>query len=681
MPIDRESTLRQAEKLHREGKLDLAIAEYVRLVEEQPRDWNSINALGDLYLRAGNVDRAVVQFVQIADHLFGEGFLPKAAAVYKKALKAKPDHEHAILRLAEIAATQELLADARAYLRRLWELRSERGDERGAAECLLRLASFPEADVETRLAGARAARLLGDTQRAVDLFRSAAAQLEQAGRSAAALEILAQVAALDTSDVGLRRELASKYLAAGQLEEAGQLLDVETVGSDPELLLALASLELARKDDASALATLTRLVGLAPDRSSDVLRVAGELGRAGEPDRAFACAAVVVDDAVLRADWDRAIDVLQSFLGHAQHVPALVKLVHVSEDAGIEEVLQEAQERLVDAYLEQGQALEAQAVAEALLARAPGSPRHVQRLRRALELSGAGDPDEAIQRVLERLDIQVRASDPEPVPVPVLVIEDEPLVIENELSVVEDEPLVIGDDLSVIEDELLVIENELLVVEDDTLVVSESDSEPLPEPISAPMPVHENRNAQTAPDPIEIDLSDVMAALRAPLAPAHMSPPPPQDEVADLSDLDAFLNSIRPRGTDFESVTEGASAYERGVQRLERGEIKEGLEELEEAARIPALRFPASARLGREYVKRGQAHAGIEWLERAAEMPAPSRDAALAVLYDLGLALEGIGEGVRALAVLMEISVDDPGFRDVPQRIKALARQEDERRG
>jgi hypothetical protein len=30
----------------------------------------------------------------IADHLFGEGFFPKAAAVYKKALKSRPDHEH-----------------------------------------------------------------------------------------------------------------------------------------------------------------------------------------------------------------------------------------------------------------------------------------------------------------------------------------------------------------------------------------------------------------------------------------------------------------------------------------------------------------------------------------------------------------------------------------------------------
>ena len=155
---------KQAEKLLRQGRLDGAIAEYVRLVEDQPRDWNAINALGDLYVRAGDADRAVAQFTRIADHLFAEGFFPKAAALYKKALKSQADHEHTLLRLAEIAAAQGLLADARAYLRKLWELRSERGDDRGAAECLVRLAScrkrMPRRSLTAR-AGRQSARRHG----------------------------------------------------------------------------------------------------------------------------------------------------------------------------------------------------------------------------------------------------------------------------------------------------------------------------------------------------------------------------------------------------------------------------------------------------------------------------------------------------------------------------------------
>ena len=271
MSIDRETALRQAEKLHHEGKLDLAIAAYARLVEAQPRDWNTMNTLGDLYLRAGDVERGVAQFVQIADHLFSEGFFPKAAALYKKTLKAKPDHEHTLLRLAEIAASQELLADARTYLRKLWELRSERGDERGAADCLVRLATLPQADTETVLTAARVSRALGDTEQAAALFRMAAAELQKAGRDGAALDALTQVMALQPSDTALRRDLVGRYVTAGQLERVGQLLDAETAGSEPDLLLALGQIELSRKDDGAACAALHWQYGGGPQRFRRVL--------------------------------------------------------------------------------------------------------------------------------------------------------------------------------------------------------------------------------------------------------------------------------------------------------------------------------------------------------------------------------------------------------------------------
>jgi Flp pilus assembly protein TadD len=56
--FDRAVTLRNAEKLIRQGKLDAAIAEYLRVVEDAPDDWNVANTLGDLYARAGQIDKA-----------------------------------------------------------------------------------------------------------------------------------------------------------------------------------------------------------------------------------------------------------------------------------------------------------------------------------------------------------------------------------------------------------------------------------------------------------------------------------------------------------------------------------------------------------------------------------------------------------------------------------------------
>jgi tetratricopeptide (TPR) repeat protein len=144
--FDREAALKRAEKCLRQGKLERAIEEYVRLVEEQPHDWNAINALGDLYVRTGDVERGVAQFTRVADHLFGEGFFQRAAALYKKVLKVQAHHEHTLSQLAEIAASQSLLVDAKAYVRQLEEIRRQRGDEDGVAECRARVVALEQAD-------------------------------------------------------------------------------------------------------------------------------------------------------------------------------------------------------------------------------------------------------------------------------------------------------------------------------------------------------------------------------------------------------------------------------------------------------------------------------------------------------------------------------------------------------
>ena len=44
--------------------MDAAIGEYLRIVEAQPRDWNSANALGDLYVKSKQVDKGIDKLVE-----------------------------------------------------------------------------------------------------------------------------------------------------------------------------------------------------------------------------------------------------------------------------------------------------------------------------------------------------------------------------------------------------------------------------------------------------------------------------------------------------------------------------------------------------------------------------------------------------------------------------------------
>lgn len=641
MSIDREAALKRAEKLLRQGKLDGAIQEYVRLVEDQPRDWNAINALGDLYVRAGEFDKAVAQFTRIADHLFDEGFLPRAAALYKKALKVRSDHEHTLVRLGEIAARQGLLADAKAYLRQLADQRRSRGDDRGAAQCLIRLGTFDEADAEAKMAASRAALQLGDTPMAAALLKSAAADLEKQNRPAEALAVWLDAAQLDPADNALRARLARECSKAGQLERARALLTAEIAGDDPDLLLALARIELSSGDDHRARAVLTRLVAVAPDRHADVVRLAHELAAEGRVDSAFGCVDVATDGALLGGDWDRAVDTLQAFVREAPHVPALIKLVEVCVDTGLDAPLREAQAQLADAYIRAGRGAEAKVIAEDLLDQDRGSASYARLLRSALELLGVENPERA---VAERV-----SPEPEPIMIPMA---GESLVPEDVAH-----QGVLGAD----------------ILNWSASPAADLKAAPAPEPLAADEvepSVAANRTEPMPAGALEVDLTDALAEIGgkgAPPAPAAETPRRPQE-------LESVFDDIRARVVREQQTSDASARYECGLAHLREGRVTEAIAELQAAARVPLLRFKAAAELGRLYTARGELVAATDWLERAAEAPAPTREEGLSVLYDLAGTLERLGETARALAVLIELGADAGDYRDIQGRIERLAR-------
>ena len=115
-PFDREAALKAAEKALKLGKVDAAIAEYVKVVEAQPRDWNSANALGDLYVRAKKIEKGVEQYTRIADHLAEEGFYregPRRSS--RRSSSSSPINEYSLLQSGDLAAKQGTLADAKQF--------------------------------------------------------------------------------------------------------------------------------------------------------------------------------------------------------------------------------------------------------------------------------------------------------------------------------------------------------------------------------------------------------------------------------------------------------------------------------------------------------------------------------------------------------------------------------------
>lgn len=679
-PFDREGALKSAEKALRQGRIDAAIAEYVKVVEAQPRDWNSANALGDLYVRANQLDKGLQQFRRIADHLAVEGFYPKAAALFKKILKLKPDDEYALLQSGDIAARQGTLADAKQYFQAVADRRKARGDVKGAAEVAIRLGTMDPDDLEARMRAGHLAADTGDVVTALREFREVAARyekqdrgtealaalqaafdldqsdadirirlfggylsgstpelarkvasgttelkqvaaaFERAGQGDLALDVLAEVAAADPTDLEVRAGLALAYVARGDLDKARTYLSAETAGTDPSLWITLGEMELTASRVVEGRAAITQALALDRNQAQAAVVVGCRLAESNA-EAGYQCIEAVADAALADADFAAAAVSLHEFtIRVPTHLVALMRLVEVCVDGGLEATMYEAQAQLSDAYLNAGRGLEARIISEDLVAREPWNRANLDRFRRALVLLGEADPD---------------------------------AVIADRLS---------GD-------------SPFLATEKMDLNEGISFDTPAPEPPPA-MPAAPKTAAPQAAAPeampftdtgvIEIDLSEALDELPAPLP---LTAPPPRS-------LDQVFRGLRDESNRQSSEEAAAEQYRLALTYHEMGMTDDAIKSLEGATRSPRQRFDAASMLGRLYLDSKDLTQAIEWLERAAEAPAPTAEAGRSLLYDLARTLETIGESSRALAVFVELESESGGYRDVSGHIDRLSKVE-----
>ena len=715
MAIDRALTLKNAEKLIRQGKLEPAIAEFLRLLEESPQDWNLRNTIGDLYSRAGQVDKAVEQFMEIANSLTDEGSVAKAGAIYKKILKVKPNHEHALVQIADILGSQGLYADARAHLKTLIELRQSKGDTRGAIQAKIRLGSLDPEDYEGRLTAASARIELGDVGGAmndlkeiaaeladkgrqeeaievlheaaklnptdeeirdrlfdvfvaqgdlsrarecatsVEQFRTVAAALDAQGQPDEALETLRQAAALHDYDNVLKAELARAFLARNDLTKAAEYLTQETAGDDPALLMTVADIQLRGEKSEGGMAILRRLIEEDPSRREQIALLGWSVAEV-KPDAGFQVVELAADTAIAQDDWPGAAAALQEFVTRVpSHIPALMRLVEICVDGGLDATMYSAQAQLADAYIAAGAANEARFIAEDLVAREPWEKSNIERFRRALVLLGEPDPDALIASRLSG-DTPFTATDmsfggslfdePPAAPEPDLLSEDDGL---DSLSM----NVVMADDFSSNSPEE---EQQFTLSENAIDVLSILGPEPPPRPQPPPVPAGGEVDLS-----VGLDLKPIPAA--APAAPA-----------APAADLGEVFGGMREKAARRTGLDESEKEYKRGLALRKAGDIDGCILAFENAARAPKLRFSTSRMIARLYRDRNDTAKTLEWLERASQAPAPTADDGHQVLFELIEALEKAGETARALAVCMELQSDAPDYRDVGERIDRLTK-------
>ena len=108
----RDELLRSAERLVSRGRIEPAIKEYQKLLQDNPKDTGLLNLVGDLFARINQHQDAVEHYQRTAEEFATEGFFVKAIAVYKKIHRLDPTRLEVYERLADLYNRQGLKKEA-----------------------------------------------------------------------------------------------------------------------------------------------------------------------------------------------------------------------------------------------------------------------------------------------------------------------------------------------------------------------------------------------------------------------------------------------------------------------------------------------------------------------------------------------------------------------------------------
>jgi len=119
---DKDRIFELAQKITQKKGLKKTIKEYQRILDKDPHDVKTRIKLGDLYLRRGNLDKAVKEYFKIGEHYITEELDLKAIAMFKRILVLNPGMIDSYYKLADLYYKRGLFGEARLQYHKILEI-------------------------------------------------------------------------------------------------------------------------------------------------------------------------------------------------------------------------------------------------------------------------------------------------------------------------------------------------------------------------------------------------------------------------------------------------------------------------------------------------------------------------------------------------------------------------------
>jgi tetratricopeptide (TPR) repeat protein len=267
--------MRNAERFIAQGKIRLAIDEYKEVVRNDPRDFGTLNMLGDLHVKEGSKNEAVRCYEKVAEYYSKQGFAQKAIAIYNKIARIKPDSPEISEKLAELYRSKGSVSEAKSHYTTLAEHYLKKGYRTEAFAIWKQIGMLDPNNTQVFITIAEAYLEDNELDEAAESYCEAANRFSRAGDHNSSVDALIKALTINPTNVNSLNTFVKELNELGRADEAVEkledLLQNNPRNRDVARLLIDCHITCGRPDDAERV--LIKLVEYEPSNYEKFLEL------------------------------------------------------------------------------------------------------------------------------------------------------------------------------------------------------------------------------------------------------------------------------------------------------------------------------------------------------------------------------------------------------------------------
>ncbi|MGB9892781.1 MAG: tetratricopeptide repeat protein [Candidatus Saccharicenans sp.] len=703
--VDRLKVIEQAEKYVRAGKIREAIIEYEKLLEDDPSDVSVNNIVGDLYVRLGQIEKAIRAFEKVAAEYEKKSQYSQALAILKKICRLNPENPGYFIQMADLYTRQGFTAEAKQEYLRIAEkfLRAKKVEE--AIELYEKIVRLDKDDLNLRMQLAALYKLDGRPERAVNELLEAADLKLSLGQIEEAHKLLTEARKLSPENTRAGLKMAQVLRLKGEADKAMELAKeaLEKNPHDLEALSFLGNVYFEEGKFTAAKEIFTEILNFYPLN----VNARYKLGRInlgeGDVDKAFEYFEPLVDSYLKKRKEDKAIGLLGLILTvRKDHLPSMEKMAAIFRENKDLSRLEQVDRAILAELKRIGEKARMPSYYSELLRLKPTDEKlakEYRELKKELMISEeeealydtwvpSREQEEEIQAGLAQADVYIQEG----------LARLARRVIEGLMLKYPNDPL-IKQKLNYIDSLRTELSEEELIKKVEKATAIETQVLRPAKPRAAEreqkktgLQLQEQLLSEDKISPLDIFTDTGIIPIISTDGREKKYYDLQENIRSELAMLSAvYLRQKKGVTTQFEKeLSSIVSDFKKGIREripeedyqihlqlglafMEQGLLDEAIEEFNLASKDKNLILECLTLISHCYQQKGNLEEAERWLNRAIKLVAPGTDQYFALMYDLGLIYEHVGDLERALSIYRDIQSWNPTYRSIADKISRLS--------